>query len=168
MIENLLKRASVRSFKKEKLDDETISKLKQVVNASPTWKNYQDFSAIFITDQKTKDVLSECNLNDEMAKEIADGVMKAKALEKLYLGNNQMIKGLSNILYNLAFQPSIKVIDISGNASSHRIETSVALYKLLKMSQTIESLICSKILATVSLALVGFVAPVPSFENVSL
>ena len=57
MIENLLKRASVRSFKKEKLDDETISKLKQVVNASPTWKNYQDFSAIFIIDQKTKDVL---------------------------------------------------------------------------------------------------------------
>ena len=89
--------------------------------------------------------LSECNLNDEMAKEIADGVMKAKALEKLYLGNNQMIKGLSNILYNLAFQPSIKVIDISGNASCDRIETSVALYKLLKMSQTIESLICSNI-----------------------
>jgi hypothetical protein len=36
MIENLLKRASVRSFKKEKLNDETISMLKQVVNASPT------------------------------------------------------------------------------------------------------------------------------------
>ena len=69
MIENLLKRASVRSFKKEKLDDETISKLKQVVNASPTWKNYQDFSAIFITNQKTKDILSECNLKQEHVKE---------------------------------------------------------------------------------------------------
>lgn len=36
MIENLLKRTSVRSFKNEKLCEETINKLKQVVNASPT------------------------------------------------------------------------------------------------------------------------------------
>ena len=68
MIENLLRRTSVRSFKNEKLCEETINKLKQVVNASPTWKNYQDFSAIFITDQKTKDALSEYNLKQQHIK----------------------------------------------------------------------------------------------------
>jgi len=69
MIEKLLNRTSVRSFKHEKLDEKIINKLKQVVNASPTWKNYQDFSAIFITDQKTKDVLSEYNLKQNHVKE---------------------------------------------------------------------------------------------------
>ena len=91
--------------------------------------------------------ISSCGINDDMAKEIADGIMKAKSLEKLYIGNNNMNKGLSNILYNLAFQPSIKVIDISKNNSCDKYETATSLYKLLKMSQTIEYLICSNISA---------------------
>ena len=86
-----------------------------------------------------------CGINDDMAKEIADGIMKAKSLEKLYIANNNMNKGLSSFLYNLAFQPSIKVIDISKNNSCDKIETANSLYKLLKMSQTIEYLICSDI-----------------------
>ena len=52
--------------------------------------------------------LSNCNLNDMMAKEIADGLMRVKSLEKLYLNNNDLNLGLSTILYNLAFQPSIR------------------------------------------------------------
>ena len=89
--------------------------------------------------------INNCGINDDMAKEIADGIMKAKSLEKLYIANNNMNKGLSNILYNLAFQPSIKVIDISLNTSCDKFETATSLYKLLKMSQTIEYLICSNI-----------------------
>ena len=89
--------------------------------------------------------LSYCNINDQMSNELADGIMKAKALEKLYICGNNMIKGLSNILYNLAFQPSIKIIDISYNNTCDKKETSTSLYKLLKMSQTIETIIANNI-----------------------
>ena len=68
MIDLMLKRTSIRSFKNKKLDIKTIKQLKQIVNASPTWKNYQDFSAIFITDQNTKNKLSVCNLNQNHIK----------------------------------------------------------------------------------------------------
>ena len=60
-----------------------------------------------------------------MSNELADGIMKAKALEKLYISNNNMVKGLSNILYNLAFQPSIKIIDISNNNSCDKKKRNV-------------------------------------------
>ena len=68
MIDLMLKRTSIRSFNNKKLDIKTIKQLKQIVNASPTWKNYQDFSAIFITDQNTKNKLSVCNLNQNHIK----------------------------------------------------------------------------------------------------
>ena len=89
--------------------------------------------------------LSYCNLDDQMSNELADGIMKAKALEKLYISGNNMVKGLSNILYNLAFQPSIKIIDISNNNTCDKKETATSLHKLLKMSQTIETLIVKNI-----------------------
>jgi ubiquitin-protein ligase/Ran GTPase-activating protein (RanGAP) involved in mRNA processing and transport len=96
---------------------------------------------------KTLEVLnlSNCKLGDEMAKEIADGIMKAKSLEKIYLDKNELVKGLANILYNLAFQPSLKLIDISENNKADVKETSVALYKLIKMSQSLNTLICRSI-----------------------
>jgi hypothetical protein len=53
-----------------------------------------------------------------------------------------MKKGLANMLYNLAFQPSLELIDISDNKSADVTETSVALYKLIKMSQSLSHLIC--------------------------
>ena len=80
-----------------------------------------------------------------MCNELADGIMKAKALEKLYISGNRMVKGLSNILYNLAFQPSIKVIDISSNNTCDRKETSISLHKFIKMSQTVETIIANDI-----------------------
>ena len=89
--------------------------------------------------------LSYCNLNDEMSNELADGIMKAKGLEKLYVQGNKMVKGLSNILYNLAFQPSIKVIDISDNQSCDKKETSISLHKLIKMSQTVDTIIANNL-----------------------
>ena len=89
--------------------------------------------------------LSNCNLDDQMSNELADGIMKAKALEKLYISDNKMAKGLSNILYNLAFQPSIKVIDISSNTTCDRKETSISLHKFIKMSQTVDTIIANNI-----------------------
>ena len=89
--------------------------------------------------------LSNCNLGDEMAKEIADGIMKAKCLEKIYLCENKLVKGLASVLYNLAFQPSLKIIDISGSSSADVKETATALYKLIKMSQSLQILVCRRI-----------------------
>ena len=89
--------------------------------------------------------LSYCNLDDQMTNELADGIMKAKSLEKIYLEGNRMVKGLSNILYNLAFQSSIKVIDISNNQTCDKKETSVSLHKLIKMSQNIQTIIAKNL-----------------------
>ena len=80
-----------------------------------------------------------------MSNELADGIMKAKGLEKLYIAGNKMVKGLSNILYNLAFQPSIKIIDISDNQTCDRKETSTSLHKLIKMSQTVDTIIANNL-----------------------
>ena len=85
--------------------------------------------------------LSNCSLDDQMSNELADGIMKAKALEKLYISSNKMIRGLSSILYNLAFQPSIKIIDLSSNTTCDKKETSSSLHKFIKMSQTVDTII---------------------------
>lgn len=68
MIDMMLNRASIRSFKNKKIDKRIIDKLKQVVNSSPTWKNYQDFSSIFITNKNIKNKLSQYNFNQEHVK----------------------------------------------------------------------------------------------------
>ena len=80
-----------------------------------------------------------------MCNELSDGIMKAKCLEKLYIPGNKMTKGLSTILYNLAFQPSIKILDISNNKSCDLKETAISLFKLIKMSQTLETIIANNI-----------------------
>ena len=89
--------------------------------------------------------LSYCNLNDEMCNDLAVGIMKAKGLAKLYIAGNNMVKGLSSILYNLAFQPAIKFIDISNNQKCDKKETSTSLHKLVRMSQTVETIIDNNI-----------------------
>ena len=89
--------------------------------------------------------ISHCNLNDQMCNELADGIMKAKALEKLDISGNITSKGISNIIYNLAFQPSVKILDISHNDSCDKNETATALYKFIKMSQSVEVVIANNI-----------------------
>jgi hypothetical protein len=89
--------------------------------------------------------LSNTTITEEMSKEIADGIMKAKSLEKIYLENTGMVKGLSNILYNLAFQPTIKIVDISNNSTCDAKETATSIYKLIKMSNSIQILICRNV-----------------------
>lgn len=47
---------------------------------------------------------------------------------------------MNMIIYNLAFSPKIKLLDLSGNKSTNS-DTAEALYKLLKISGAIETLI---------------------------
>ena len=59
--------------------------------------------------------LSGADLNAEYAKEIADGIMRAKQLQSIDLSNNNKITntGLSAIIYNLAFSPKLQFLNIS-------------------------------------------------------
>lgn len=72
-------------------------------------------------------------------KEIADGLMRAKQLEILNLNNAQGFE-CSQIIYNLAFSPKIRII----NARGAKLGTDPiveAFYKLLKISGSIETLL---------------------------
>ena len=58
--------------------------------------------------------LTNCFLDNSKVKEIADGLMRAKQLEILKVGKNSgMGVGVNAIIYNLAFSPKIRHIDIS-------------------------------------------------------
>lgn len=53
--------------------------------------------------------LSNCDVNDGGAKELADGLLANKRLVKLDLSRNGLgYSGLRAVLYNLAFSPSIQ------------------------------------------------------------
>ena len=86
--------------------------------------------------------LSRAGLSTVVAKELADGLMRAKQLEAIKLsGNPNMDYGVNYILYNLAFSPKISLIDISDTVVNQRQdETAEALYKLIKISGSLETL----------------------------
>lgn len=68
--------------------------------------------------------------------------MRAKKLEILRFKNVSSIhQGISPILYNLAFSPRIKYVDISdiGTIRGYQ-ECAEAIYKLIKISGSIEYL----------------------------
>jgi len=87
--------------------------------------------------------LVNAGLNDAQAKEIADGLMRAKQIEVLNLSKNTSIShvGLNSIIYNLAFSPKLLQLDIShipiNTSPTNLIE---ALYKLLTISGSLEVL----------------------------
>lgn len=84
--------------------------------------------------------LTNAGLNSSTVKDIADGLMRAKQLEVLKLGRNSgMGAGVSTVLYNLAFSPKIRYIDIS-ELSTSTAEIAEAVYKLIKISGAIETL----------------------------
>ena len=84
----------------------------------------------------------QCNIGMDAAKEIADGLMRAKQLQVLKIANNGgMGQGVTSILYNLAFSPKISFIDVSDiNLQNIGAQVSEALYKLIKISGSIEVL----------------------------
>lgn len=65
MIKDQLNRTSVRNYLPKKIEKSKIEILKKVINASPTAKNFQCFSAIFITNKATKEKLSKINWNQK-------------------------------------------------------------------------------------------------------
>jgi hypothetical protein len=75
-----------------------------------------------------------------ISKEIADGLIRAKQLEVLNMSKNTTID-CSQILYNLAFSPKIRHIDMTGNKGSVGGSTTESIYKLLKISGSIQNLL---------------------------
>lgn len=85
--------------------------------------------------------LTNCFLDQQKSKEIADGLMRAKQLQIIKLSKNSGIgKGADAILYNLAFSPKIAHIDLSENPLNSS-DTAEAIYKLVKISGSLETLI---------------------------
>lgn len=89
--------------------------------------------------------LSKTSLTDNMAKELADGIMKAKCLEFVDLSHNPLKTGLSSIIYNLAFQPMLKHLSINDSPNVDAKELASSIYKLIKMSTSLETLNCRNI-----------------------
>ena len=65
-----------------------------------------------------------------MAKDIADLLMRAKMQEVLKLKNNSSLyNGISTMLYNLAFNPKKRIIDLTGCNIDQNAAVCEALYK---------------------------------------
>lgn len=90
-------------------------------------------------------VFDYCNLNEEKCKILADSLMRTKKLRifEIHDGNN-LVNGLSSIIYNLAFSPNLLSLNISSTVSNIS-ETVVSLYKLLRISASIEVISGSRI-----------------------
>jgi Ran GTPase-activating protein (RanGAP) involved in mRNA processing and transport len=84
--------------------------------------------------------LTKCNLNTAMFKEIADGLMRAKQLEIIRMGDN-IAADPTTVIYNLAFSPKIKMIDLTNVTQASSAACMEAFYKLLKISGSIETLL---------------------------
>ena len=77
----------------------------------------------------------------QCSKEIADGLMRAKRIESIRLRSVTSIgTGISQILYNLAFSPRIRNIDISQVQVGTNAECCEGVYKLIKISGSLEYL----------------------------
>ena len=84
--------------------------------------------------------LQDAGLSDPTIKEIADGLMRAKQLEILNIADNpRMASKVSTVLYNLAFSPKIRHINLQ-NLGSSNADMAEAAMKLIKISGAIETL----------------------------
>lgn len=84
--------------------------------------------------------LSRTNLTTSTVKDIADGLMRAKQMEIVKLaGNVSMKESINSIIYNLAFSPKIRYLDLTGALNTNS-ETVESLTKLLNISGSIEHL----------------------------
>lgn len=84
--------------------------------------------------------LQNAGLSDTTIKEIADGLMRAKQLEILNIADNpNMANKVSTVLYNLAFSPKIRHINVQ-NLGKSNADMAEAAMKLIKISGAIETL----------------------------
>lgn len=118
------------------------------------------FGKILSDNKSVKELnLSDTYYYDNIAKDIADGLMRAKLLEVLKLrNNNSLYNGISPMLYNLAFSPRIKFIDLTGCNIGGNTNICEALYKLVKISGSLENLILNNTGCASSLGQEFFVA----------
>jgi len=88
-------------------------------------------------------VLNGCAMSQVAAKEVADGLMRARQLSIVKVCDNPLgAPGLQSILYNLAFSPRVTHIDVSGTTGlSQNQDLTDTLYKLLNISASLEVLI---------------------------
>ena len=114
-----------------KVNDQAIS-LKDAQTIGRVLSDFKNIQEIDMTN---------CFLDQQKSKEIADGLMRAKQLQIIKMGKNANIgKGADAILYNLAFSPRITHIDLSDDMLQSS-DTAEAIYKLVKISGSLETLI---------------------------
>lgn len=72
--------------------------------------------------------------------------MRAKKLKIFEIHNSQNLNnGLSSLIYNLSFfSPNLQLLDIS-RCQSNVVETVVSLYKMLKITNSVEAVIARNI-----------------------
>ncbi len=72
--------------------------------------------------------------------------MRAKKLKIFEIHNSQNVNnGLSSLIYNLSFfSPNLQLLDIS-RCQSNVVETVVSLYKMLKITNSVEAVIARNI-----------------------
>jgi FMN reductase [NAD(P)H] len=58
MIKTIIDRTSCRSYLSKPIELEKINQLKSVINSSPTARNIQDFSCVFVTDKTALEKLA--------------------------------------------------------------------------------------------------------------
>jgi ubiquitin-protein ligase/Ran GTPase-activating protein (RanGAP) involved in mRNA processing and transport len=89
-------------------------------------------------------ILNNCGINNNILKDIADGMMKAKGIENVYLSKNSF-NSVSTLVNNLAFQSNLRILDISDNKCTDIQDLKNSIVKLFKMSQSIQVFIMNKI-----------------------
>eukprot|EP01022_Parablepharisma_sp_SALTPOND_P003502 TRINITY_DN1141_c0_g1_i1.p1 TRINITY_DN1141_c0_g1~~TRINITY_DN1141_c0_g1_i1.p1 ORF type:complete len:1379 (+),score=244.39 TRINITY_DN1141_c0_g1_i1:5896-10032(+) len=91
--------------------------------------------------------LTDCKLNVQCGKEIADGLMRAKQMEILRLAKNPALSdAVPGIIYNLAFSPKVSLVDISDiKLNSKAADAVESIYKLLTISGSLKVLLMDNI-----------------------
>jgi hypothetical protein len=93
-------------------------------------------------------VLNKCGLDEAKCKIIADALMRMKKLRIFRINMQKGLgQGISSIIYNLSFNPNLVLLDLGeisieskrGGVANIN-ETIVSLYKMLKISASIEIL----------------------------
>ncbi len=95
-----LKRRSVRHYQNKPLNEKDINKLKEVINASPTSMNGQQFSAIFIQDEQSRKAISDITGGQKHILEAPLFILfladfnRIEAATEIYNTNNKLDKKL--------------------------------------------------------------------------
>ena len=145
------------SFVQGRESDEAISQVYEDIDTLVSIElkntNVGDFKSqkllgIIITNHnQVQEIHIEQALNNVNAgKSLADGLMRAKRLESITVKNCPSTgASINKILYNLAFSPKIRFIDVSQNAPSNLTEFVDNISGVLSISGSIEHMIVNNV-----------------------